>query len=125
MTSTLAARPSTTDGPVPASRPDAAYQAFWLLPVGFTVAPILFGLDKLFHARQLGSLARPVIVRQTAWTAHQLTFAVDFGLFIAAVGLARLAAAFGTSACQNWFTSCGQVEFVDDAADHVTTAYML
>jgi uncharacterized membrane protein YphA (DoxX/SURF4 family) len=25
---------------------DAAYQAFWLLRIGFTVAPILFGADK-------------------------------------------------------------------------------
>ncbi|MGE5597365.1 MAG: hypothetical protein ACM3S1_15170 [Hyphomicrobiales bacterium] len=25
---------------------DAAYQAFWLLRIGFTVAPIVFGLDK-------------------------------------------------------------------------------
>ena len=27
---------------------DPAYQAFWLLRVGFAVAPILFGLDKFF-----------------------------------------------------------------------------
>jgi hypothetical protein len=27
---------------------DPAYQAFWLLRVAFTVAPILFGLDKFF-----------------------------------------------------------------------------
>jgi hypothetical protein len=27
-------------------RTDAAYQAFWVLRIGFTVAPILFGLDK-------------------------------------------------------------------------------
>jgi hypothetical protein len=27
----------------------AAYQAFWLLRVGFTVAPILFGIDKFFN----------------------------------------------------------------------------
>jgi uncharacterized membrane protein YphA (DoxX/SURF4 family) len=27
----------------------AAQQAFWLLRVGFTVAPILFGLDKFFN----------------------------------------------------------------------------
>jgi uncharacterized membrane protein YphA (DoxX/SURF4 family) len=27
---------------------DPAYQAFWLLRVGFTVLPILFGLDKFF-----------------------------------------------------------------------------
>ena len=26
-----------------------AYQAFWLLRLGFTVAPILFGLDKFAH----------------------------------------------------------------------------
>jgi uncharacterized membrane protein YphA (DoxX/SURF4 family) len=28
---------------------DAAYQAFWLLRIGFTVAPILFGIDKFFN----------------------------------------------------------------------------
>jgi hypothetical protein len=28
---------------------DPAFQAFWLLRIGFTVAPILFGLDKFFH----------------------------------------------------------------------------
>jgi hypothetical protein len=28
---------------------DPALQAFWLLRIGFTVAPILFGLDKFFH----------------------------------------------------------------------------
>jgi hypothetical protein len=28
------------------SRANAAFQAFWLLRVGFTVAPVLFGLDK-------------------------------------------------------------------------------
>ena len=27
----------------------AAYQAFWLLRIGFTVAPILFGVDKFFN----------------------------------------------------------------------------
>ena len=30
-------------------RSDAAYQAFWLLRTGFTVAPIIFGLDKFFN----------------------------------------------------------------------------
>ena len=28
---------------------DPTFQAFWLLRIGFTVAPILFGLDKFFH----------------------------------------------------------------------------
>jgi len=27
----------------------AAYQAFWLLRIGFTAAPILFGIDKFFN----------------------------------------------------------------------------
>jgi hypothetical protein len=33
----------------PASLADPAYQAFWLLRIGFVVAPIAFGLDKFFH----------------------------------------------------------------------------
>jgi uncharacterized membrane protein YphA (DoxX/SURF4 family) len=37
----------------PAQRSDdvgaAAHQAFWLLRIGFTLAPILFGLDKFFN----------------------------------------------------------------------------
>ena len=32
-----------------ASVRNPAYQAYWILRVGFTVAPILFGLDKFFH----------------------------------------------------------------------------
>jgi hypothetical protein len=28
---------------------DPGYQAFWLLRIGFVVAPIVFGLDKFFH----------------------------------------------------------------------------
>jgi hypothetical protein len=37
----------------PAAQPDgvrsAAYQAFWLLRIGFAAAPILFGIDKFFN----------------------------------------------------------------------------
>ncbi len=32
-----------------ASAANPAYQAYWILRMGFTVAPILFGLDKFFH----------------------------------------------------------------------------
>ena len=50
-------RPATT-GPTngratAAATPDvgaAAHQAFWLLRIGFTVAPILFGVDKFFNS---------------------------------------------------------------------------
>jgi uncharacterized membrane protein YphA (DoxX/SURF4 family) len=43
-------QPRTTAGRA-APAPDvaaAAHQAFWLLRIGFTAAPILFGLDKFF-----------------------------------------------------------------------------
>src|SRR5262245_13684206 len=47
---------TTTDLPrsehpaVAAHRPtDPAYQAFWILRIGFTVAPILFGIDKFLN----------------------------------------------------------------------------
>jgi uncharacterized membrane protein YphA (DoxX/SURF4 family) len=33
----------------PADVGAAAFQAFWLLRIGFTVAPILFGVDKFFN----------------------------------------------------------------------------
>ncbi len=45
--------PRHGDGPRPAFRlqlDDPAFQAFWLLRIGLTVAPILFGLDKLAHS---------------------------------------------------------------------------
>src|SRR5205823_10618544 len=123
---------------------EPVYQAFWLLRVGFTVAPILFGLDKFFHVLvNWDRYLAPFIVRQTPWTAHGLMYAVgvieivaglvvalrprfggylvaawlagiivnllivpgfydvalrDFGLFIAAIALARLATAFGSPA---------------------------
>src|ERR671924_1237606 len=42
--STLEAR-TTASNPIRA----AAYQAYWVLRAGFTVAPILFGIDKFFN----------------------------------------------------------------------------
>ena len=55
---TLGARPRTANGRADVStraqgQPDsvstAAHQAFWLLRITFTVAPILFGVDKFFN----------------------------------------------------------------------------
>ncbi|MGH9117753.1 MAG: hypothetical protein ACRD0A_07700 [Acidimicrobiales bacterium] len=44
---------STVTRPAPQARQpdlsDASFQAFWLLRIAFTVAPILFGLDKFAH----------------------------------------------------------------------------
>lgn len=56
---------------------EPAYQAFWLLRVGFTVAPILFGLDKYSHVLvNWDRYLAPAIVRQTPWTAHQIMYVV-------------------------------------------------
>lgn len=41
--------PRTTTLARQADVSDPVVQAFWLLRIGFTVAPILFGLDKFFH----------------------------------------------------------------------------
>ena len=40
---------TTTNQSHAASMSSPAYQAYWILHVGFTVAPILAGLDKFFH----------------------------------------------------------------------------
>src|SRR4051812_41440448 len=40
---------ATRSGPLAAVRRDPALQAFWLLRIAFTAAPILFGLDKFAH----------------------------------------------------------------------------
>ena len=48
-----AGAPAPSNGAAPSAAErrinTAAHQAFWLLRIGFTVAPILFGLDKFFN----------------------------------------------------------------------------
>ena len=141
MSNTLTTRPSTQS---PSSRrSDPTYQAFWLLRVGFTVAPILFGADKFAHVLvNWDKYLAPRITDHLPGTPHQAMYLVgvieivaglvvalrprfggylvatwlvgiivnlllipgfydialrDFGLFIAAVALARLATAFETA----------------------------
>jgi hypothetical protein len=48
-TTTRAEEPQARVVTHPANFQDPAYQAFWLLRIGFVVAPILFGVDKFFH----------------------------------------------------------------------------
>ncbi|HTT27063.1 MAG TPA: hypothetical protein VMG37_01525 [Solirubrobacteraceae bacterium] len=64
-----------------ADRPagDPAYQAYWLLRVGFTVAPIAFGVDKF--ANVLVNCHYDIALR-------------DFGLMLGALTLARLASRY-------------------------------
>ena len=141
MTNTLTTRPSTQR--TSSRRSDPTYQAFWLLRVGFTVAPILFGADKFAHVLvNWDKYLAPRITDHLPGTPHQAMYLVgvieivaglvvalrprfggylvaawlvgiivnlllipgfydialrDFGLFIAAVALARLATAFATA----------------------------
>ena len=64
-------------GPLRGDVREPAFQAFLLLWAGFTVAPILFGLDKFFHILvDWDRYLAPFIVRQTPWSAHQLMYAL-------------------------------------------------
>jgi hypothetical protein len=60
------------------ARPDnPAYQAFWLLRLGFTAAPILFGLDKFFHVLvNWDRFLAPWIDRLVPGTTHEAMYAV-------------------------------------------------
>ncbi len=138
MTSQIAAPPARAARTEPA---DPAFQAFALLRVGFTAAPILFGLDKFFEVMADWStylwsgvtavlpvspdavmlavgvveiLAGVLVAFRpriggyvvAAWLAGIIVNLLlvgdfydialrDFGLLLAALSLARLAAAFG------------------------------
>jgi hypothetical protein len=56
---------------------DPAYQAFFLLRTVFTIAPILFGLDKYFHVLvNWDRYVAPDVVAHLPWTAHELMYGV-------------------------------------------------
>lgn len=48
-TTALGAKPATSDTGAALSRRDAGYDAYLMLRIAFTVAPIAFGLDKFFN----------------------------------------------------------------------------
>lgn len=58
-------------------RTDPVAQAFWLLRIGFTVAPIVFGLDKFAHVLvNWDRYLAPQFARLLPWTTHELMYAV-------------------------------------------------
>jgi hypothetical protein len=70
---------ATTTTPTAAAldRRDPAFQAFWLLRIGFTVAPILFGLDKFAHALvDWDVYLAPELADITGTEAHTLMYVV-------------------------------------------------
>src|SRR4051794_13939559 len=79
MTSTLSptSTTSTARRQVGSWRSDPVAQSFWLLRIGFTVAPIAFGLDKFFHVLvNWDKYLAPVIARNSPWTTHQTMYIV-------------------------------------------------
>ena len=100
-TVTAALRPS----PIPAStalRSDPAAQAFMLLRIAFTVAPILFGIDKFATVltddwtRYLAPAFNDVIPGSAADAMHlvgavEILAGLAFGLLLGALTLSRLA----------------------------------
>jgi hypothetical protein len=58
-------------------RTNPVAQAFWLLRIGFTVAPILFGLDKFAHVLvNWDRYLAPEFADVLPWTTHELMYAV-------------------------------------------------
>lgn len=83
-------------------RTDPAYQAFWLLRIGFTVAPILFGADKFAHLlTNWDRYLAPRLNNILPGTAHQTMYAV--GIIEIIAGLTVLfAPRFGAYLVAAW-----------------------
>ena len=73
------------------ARTDPVLQGFWILRIGFTVAPILFGLDKFAEVLTdwEGYLA-PAVDDLVPGTAHQAMLAVGVVEIIAGIAVAVL-----------------------------------
>lgn len=67
------ARPGTMDR----LKSDPVFQAFWLLRLGFTIAPIAFGADKFLHVlTNWDRYLAPRIDRLVPGTSHQAMYVV-------------------------------------------------
>ena len=87
MSVTTTTRPAAA--PRPAQVADPAYQGFLLLRIGFTVAPILFGLDKFAHVLvDWDKYLAPEFADVLPWTTHQLMYAVGIIEVVAGVVVA-------------------------------------
>src|SRR4051794_5427109 len=70
-------------------RRDAGYQSFWLLRIGFTVAPIVFGLDKFFNVLvNWETYLAPWVNRLIPGTAHQFMDVVGVIEIVAGLAVA-------------------------------------
>ncbi len=66
-----------------------AYQAFWILRFGFTVAPILAGLDKFFHLMVNWDQYLPdMVAKASPVQPHALMLIVGVIEIVAGIGVA-------------------------------------
>lgn len=101
---TVTGAPSTGNLHIEASRfrTDPAYQAFWILRIGFTAAPILFGLDKFANVLTNWDMyLAPRLDRIIPGTAHQAMLAVGFIEIFAGI-LVLLAPRIGAYVVAAW-----------------------
>jgi hypothetical protein len=81
---------------------DPTVQAFWLLRIGFTIAPILFGVDKFFHVlTNWDDYLAPLVNDLVPGTAHQAMYAVGVVEIVAGLVVA-LAPRFGGYLVAAW-----------------------
>ena len=80
---------NTTDDPSHAAASSPAYQAYWILRFGFTVAPILAGLDKFFHLLVNWDQYLPgVVANVSPISTHTLMLVVGVIEIVAGIGVA-------------------------------------
>jgi hypothetical protein len=80
-TAVIKTAPAATSRPTAVAesswRTNPVAQAFWLLRLGFTVAPIAFGLDKFAHVLvNWDRYLAPEFADVLPWTTHELMYAV-------------------------------------------------
>lgn len=78
----------TTGTPVGAMENQPAKEAFTILRLGFTVAPILAGLDKFFHLLvNWDQYLPPIVNNLVGGNGHQLMLAVGVIEIVAGIGV--------------------------------------
>lgn len=81
---------------------DPAHQAFWILRIGFVIAPIAFGLDKFAHVLvDWDRYLAPEFADILPWTTHELMYAVGV-IEIVAGGVVALQPRFGGYLVAAW-----------------------
>jgi len=79
--------------------PSSVYQAFWILRIGFTVAPIVAGIDKFFHKLVNWDQYLAPRVANIVGNPHGFMQVVGVIEIIAGIGVAIFPRIFGYVVC--------------------------